>query len=546
MPHLRLLIDALAGEPERTSAARAIAEAVGARELAIYLRDQELGLMLPAPGMRKTVDAGPSWRALLHHCVHDGEVDAQVEVGHQSWHAHAVSKGGCAAILLADAPCEFPQLLREAMPLLGAMLLREQDLQLGRAQAAESREAARRAHQLARALDAARASAAELNRQLRTEHQRKDEFLAMLAHELRNPLAPVVSGVEILKRTPPADVERHRRTLEVMTRQLQQLTHLVDDLLEVSRVTRGLIELRREVLRVDELLSAAADASRPLIDSRRHTLQMDCRDADLHVSGDRVRLVQVFSNLLTNAAKYTPPGGMLRVETSRCGADVCVRVIDNGVGIPPEMLESVFEMFTQVPGSLDRAPGGLGIGLTLVRNLVELHGGHVHASSEGADRGSVFTVCLAALDAPAVRGDQELPAATRVEQAIHVLVVDDNVDAAESLAEVLRMMGAKVNVAHDGASALRLREESDQGAAPGLVLLDLGLPGMDGYETAREWRRRFGSATKLVALTGYGSPEDRRRTAEAGFDGHLVKPVSVDEIRSLMDAVLQAEPRSAS
>ena len=316
-----------------------------------------------------------------------------------------------------------------------------------------------------------------------------------------------------------------------MTRQVYQLGHLVDDLLDISRVSRGLIELRREVLRLADVLATAIESSRPLMASRRHSLHVEAVDPHLCVSGDRVRLAQVFSNLLNNAAKYTEPGGHVHVAAVRDGRDARITVRDTGAGIPPEMLSRIFDMFTQVPGSLDRAPGGLGIGLTLVRTLLQLHGGSVCAFSEGAGSGSTFAVLLPTVTAsplalPADR--QDSPAGTL---DVRVLVVDDNVDAAESLAEILRLLGAGVTVAHDGAQALGL---AGAGSTPDVVLLDIGLPGMDGYEAAREWRRRFGDGARLIALTGYGTAEDKRRTAAAGFDGHLVKPVAADEIIEML------------
>ena len=528
---LRQLIHALAGEAGREHAAQTLAAFVGAKRLMLFVEDPELRVMLPAPGMRKTLFAGPSWREMLQRCLHEVEPQGTVEVGGDEWHAHARVESGCAFVLLWESPRPFPAELLDGLPLLSAVLRAQQQLAIGTAEAAEAREAAARAQQLAAALDAARASAAELNRQLQMEHQRKDEFLAMLAHELRNPLAPVITAIEVLKRTPPADVDRRDRHLSMMDRQMQQLTHLVDDLLDVSRVSRGLIELRREFLLIPDVIAAAVDATRPLIDSRGHTLQLeDCATGDLHVSGDRVRLIQVFSNLLTNAAKYTDPGGVLRVRVRRASDKVEVSVGDNGAGIPTEMLKTIFEMFTQVPGSLDRAPGGLGIGLTLVRTLVDLHGGQVQARSAGIGRGSEFLVSLPVVEPVPVA--PALPKGAPDDRlAACILVVDDNVDAAETLAEVLRMNGARVSVAYDGAQAL---EYGAEGPHPQLVLLDIGLPGMDGYETAREWRKRFGSKARLVALTGYGSAEDRRRTARAGFDGHLVKPVTVEIIKSLL------------
>jgi CheY-like chemotaxis protein/anti-sigma regulatory factor (Ser/Thr protein kinase) len=247
------------------------------------------------------------------------------------------------------------------------------------------------------------------------------------------------------------------------------------------------------------------------------------------VSGDRVRLTQIFSNLLNNAAKYTEPGGHITVRAQKEGSDVLLSVTDTGAGIPPEMLDSIFDMFIQVPGSLDRAPGGLGIGLTLVRTLVQLHGGSVHADSAGLGRGSIFTVRLPVVDAPATQAAS--PTQTSTSSNAHILVVDDNVDAADVMAEMLRLMGTEVVVAHDGFQALGLAAGARRFD---LVLLDIGLPGMDGYETAREWRRRFGRTSTLVALTGYGSAEDKRRSAQAGFDGHLVKPVSLRDLQALL------------
>ena len=527
---LRSLIDALGDETRRAEAAGAIARSLGAAFLLLYIEDKELGVLLPAPGMPKTLTAGPRWREFIARCREPGELTAAVDIEGREFIAHARVTAHCAFVLAAGTAIDFPEEFELAIPLLCTVLRAQQALVIGRAEASDARAAAAKAHELARALDAARAAAAELNHQLRSEHQRKDEFLAMLAHELRNPLAPMTSAIEILRRSPDRDAAFLDRQLAVMTRQLQQLTHLVDDLLDVSRVSRGLIELRREVLRLDELLAASLDASRPLVESRGHRLHVVEASASLHVQGDRVRLTQVFSNLLNNAAKYTPPGGEIEVRVLQDGAQASVRISDTGVGIPKEMLGSIFEMFTQVPGSLDRAPGGLGIGLTLVRMLVDSHGGSVRAESAGPGQGSTFHVLLPLVAAPTHNARADAPGKSGELQA-SVMVVDDNVDAAQSLAEILRLMGAEVSVAHDGAHALELAQALGQ---PDIVLLDIGLPGMDGYTTAREWRRRFGNSAKLHALTGYGSADDKRRTAQAGFDGHLVKPVSFEQLQALL------------
>jgi signal transduction histidine kinase/ActR/RegA family two-component response regulator len=533
MPHpLRPLVDALAQESGRAEAAQAVARALGGQHLLLHVMDPELRVMLPAPGMPKTLVAGASFRALLRHTAQEA-VTAEVEVLGRHWMASSLVRRGCAFVLLGDAPCSFPVEFVEALPLLTEVLRAQQALRIGMAEAVEAREAAARSQQLATALDAARAAAADLNLQLRLEHQHKDEFLAMLAHELRNPMAPVITGIHILGRIAPDDLPRRDRQLAVMSRQMQQLTHLVDDLLDVSRVSRGLIELRREVLALPDVLAAAVEASKPLLVSRRHTFVQGEGAEGLHVHGDRVRLIQVFSNLLNNAAKYTNPGGRIELQGMRDGRQARIVIRDNGVGIPRGMLESVFDMFKQVPGSLDRAPGGLGIGLTLVRTLVELHGGRVEARSEGTGRGSEFLVTLPLADEGAAPAPASAATLTQ-DVSVHVLVVDDNIDAAETMAEMMRMMGARVTMAHDAAAAL---EAGATGEPVHLVLLDIGLPGMDGYEAAREWRRRFGSAARLVALTGYGSAEDRQRTARSGFDAHLVKPVSVGVIQSLLHEV---------
>jgi signal transduction histidine kinase len=527
---LRSLVDALSDETRRAEAAGEIATALGAAYLLVYVDDEELGVLLPVAGMPKTLAAGPRWRQFLARCREPGEFTAPVDIEGREFIAHARATGQCAFVLAAGTKIAFPDEFEVALPLLCAVLRAQQALAMGRAQAADARAAAAKAHQLAKALDAARGAAAELNQQLRSEHQRKDEFLAMLAHELRNPLAPMTTAIEVMRRSPERDPALLDRQLALMTRQLHQLTHLVDDLLDVSRVSRGLIELRREVLRLDELLATSLDASRPLVESRGHRVRVVEAPAPLHVLGDRVRLTQVFSNLLNNAAKYTPPGGDIEVQVLQDGAQACVRISDTGVGIPKEMLGSIFEMFTQVPGSLDRAPGGLGIGLTLVRMLVDSHGGTVRAESAGPGQGSTFHVLLPLVARPVHSAPADAPGKPGRLRA-RVMVVDDNVDAAQSLAEILQLMGAEVSVAHDGAHALELAQALGQ---PDIVLLDIGLPGMDGYATAREWRRRFGNSANLHALTGYGSADDKRRTAQAGFDGHLVKPVSFEQLQGLL------------
>jgi len=328
--------------------------------------------------------------------------------------------------------------------------------------------------------------------------------------------------------------------VDIMGRQVDQLTRLVDDLLDVSRVSRGLIELRRERILLAEVLDTAVEAVRPAIEARGHRLQRFGECDALYVNADRVRLTQVFANLLQNAAKYTADGGTLSLGAIADSGRVSVVVRDTGVGIPPPMLSRIFDLFEQVPVALDRVQGGLGIGLTLVRTLVELHGGHVTAHSVGLGRGSTFTVSLPLVPAPPAKPE---PQAHPIQiQDARVLVVDDNADAADSLADMLRFLGVQARVARDGPSAVTLA----QAFAPDLVFLDIGLPGMDGYQVARRLRELPGLRMRVVALTGYGSAQDRERSARAGFDSHLVKPVSIDAIeqilRGMVDFVGAAAP----
>ncbi len=366
---------------------------------------------------------------------------------------------------------------------------------------------------------------------LREADRHKDEFLAMLAHELRNPLAPIGMALEIMRRGPPAD-EQTAWAQAVIARQLGQMTRLVDDLLDVSRITRGKIKLEMESVDLASVAAQAVETSRPLLQARRHALEVSVPQAPLPVRGDSVRLSQVVANLLNNAAKYTEPGGRLELSVAREGESVVLAVRDNGIGIAPAMLSRVFDLFTQAESTRDGAQGGLGIGLTLVKRLVELHGGEVEARSEGAGKGSEFVVRLPALAPTTWHHPVRSRRAIALDSApLRVLVVDDNVDAADSLARVLGLWGHSVHTANDGLEAL------DQAAAftPDAVLLDLGLPRMDGLGVARRLReKRVDQQLLLVAMTGFGQNQDRRQTAEAGFDHHFTKPIDIEALRSLL------------
>jgi two-component system CheB/CheR fusion protein len=372
-----------------------------------------------------------------------------------------------------------------------------------------------------------------LEAELREADRRKDEFLATLAHELRNPLAPLRQGLELLRAKGGlgTDSEAIQRMME---RQVDHMVRLVDDLMEVSRITRGKIELRTELLDLRAVIRGAIETSQPLIDAAGHVLSVHLPDRPLYVRGDALRLSQVLTNLLNNAAKYTPRGGRIWLSARSGGAEAVVSVRDNGLGIPPEMLPNVFQMFTQIDRNLQRAQGGLGIGLALVKSLAQMHGGGVQVASEGAGQGSQFTLHLP-LAEPSQSARAGLSAnghRTAARPRRRVLVVDDNRDGADSLGMLLRVSGEEVRVAYDGPSAL----ETAVTFRPEIALLDIGMPGMSGYELAGALRERDDSKRLvLIAMTGWGQEDDRRRTREAGFCAHLVKPVDFPKLQALLD-----------
>jgi signal transduction histidine kinase len=375
----------------------------------------------------------------------------------------------------------------------------------------------------------------QLLAELRRAGQAKDEFLAVLGHELRNPLAPMRNALEVMRGRGFPDALA-RRMGEVMERQLRHMVRLVDDLLDVSRITRGRIELRRERVDFAAVVASVVETVKPLLDERRHQFTVSLPDTPLPVDADPTRLEQVAANLLYNAARYTDSGGRIAVRVVREGGEAVLHVADTGIGLRPEMLERIFEPFVQAERTAQRPSEGLGIGLTLVRSLVALHRGSVSAASAGPGQGSEFTVRLP-LAAPEPGWDDTsaaLPAlAPPVGRPKRVLVVDDNVDGAESMAIVLRQGGHEVLTAYDGRAAL----EHARRAAFDVVLLDIGLPdGLDGYEVARRLRSgHTASAAVLIALTGFGQEQDHRRSREAGFAHHLVKPVDPAEVRRLLD-----------
>lgn len=406
----------------------------------------------------------------------------------------------------------------------------------------ERRKAEERLHELNETLDrrvTERTNTLELREaELRDANRRKDEFLATLAHELRNPLAPVRNAVQLLRLKGQATPELQWST-DVIDRQIQAMSRLIDDLMDVSRINQGKIELRRDWVTTEDVLRDAVESSRPLIDECGHELVLTLPEHRLSLHADRTRLMQAFMNLLNNAAKYMDRGGRIEVIAQRAGNDVVVTVKDKGIGIPGDRLQSVFELFSQVETTLSRSRGGLGIGLSLTQRLVEMHGGTVSARSEGIGLGSEFEVRLpltpetpTEISPPPSQGlgvEHFLPS-----QELRVLIADDNQDACATLASLLELMGYSVRQAHDGQAAVDAAADFD----PQVVLLDIGMPRLNGYEACRKIRDQAGGAARtIVACTGWGQADDRRRSDEAGFDQHLVKPVDPTVLFELLAAV---------
>jgi signal transduction histidine kinase/CheY-like chemotaxis protein len=374
---------------------------------------------------------------------------------------------------------------------------------------------------------------------VREANRQKDEFLAMLAHELRNPLAAIRYAVALGQMS---NGDTTTDLFQIIDRQTQSLAHLIDDLLDVSRISGNKITLRKEFIEVATIIDRAVATVRPLIEQKQHELAIDVASEPMVVFADPMRAEQIVANLLTNAAKYTYEAGRVVVLARRDGQETIIQVIDTGVGMPPEMLSRVFDLFTQADRTLDRSEGGLGIGLTVARKLAEMHGGSISASSEGLGKGSTFTVRLPVTDVPAGTRTPEkrIPSSDELEK-LRILVVDDNRDTAFACSHMLKMMGHEVETAYDGLAALK----EARLFRPQVLFLDIGLPGMNGYDVARSLRDEGFHSELIVAVSGYGQPEDRRRSQEAGFDDHLVKPVDQAAILSALRTVREREPAAS-
>jgi signal transduction histidine kinase/CheY-like chemotaxis protein len=538
----------LANADARSRIAAELAQRAGAEALYAFVPDRELNnTLVPAPGFAPSVSGGRGWRELLRSCAVETSQVERAEVAYPD-HARrapavALKYTGLVLVLVGGAPEPNGEVGRAATvvaPLLAALLGAEARELIAVGNLQVSREASRQAASLATALDHTRG---ELERQAeslraartRAEHASrvKDEFLAMLGHELRNPLSPIVTALHLLRRKGTTS-----RELEIIERQVDHLTRLVDDLLDVARITQGKVELRNERVSISDVAQRAIEMASPLFERKRQRLVVNGALAELHVVADPARLAQVVSNLLTNACRYSPEGACVTVSAARADNLVRLSVRDEGRGIEPGMTEAIFESFVQAKQSVDRRTGGLGLGLAIVRSLVTMLGGRVWAESAGVGSGSEFIVelplCDTAVIAP-LASARDLALQPGMERA-RIMVVDDNEDAAELLSESLRRAGHDIRTAHDAHAALELARSFE----PRVVLLDIGLPVMDGYEVAQQLRAlSSGRPLDLIAITGYGQPADRERALKSGFSDHFVKPVSVTDI---LQAVLKVLP----
>ncbi len=535
----RSILGRFANAADRPGAALDLAEHLGVDEALLFVRDPEIDAYLPAPGLAQTLGNGLSWQTFLASCsapgVHRAHAPSMGDDPPRPAVAISFEQGATLCLVGGRPDLDRLDALLPGLPLLAALLVSETSARLATGAAEVARAGARHARSLATALESARAEqqralreSESLNEQLQDANRRKDEFLAMLGHELRNPMAAIAGAFEVM-RAPAVTAAQRAHAEEIMSRQTRQLVRLVDDLLDAARISRGKIALRCEPLDVGDVTRRAIEATRSLVVARRHDLRTHGGQTVL-ASADPARLEQMVVNLIANAAKYTDPGGHIDVYVERQEGDAVVRVTDSGIGIEPAMLDRVFEPFVQVEATLERSRGGMGIGLTLVKTLAELHGGRVEVQSTQG-KGSTFSIRLPALDAAtALRTAAPAPSHGKVVPR-RVLVVDDNHDSAEMIAELLQASGHDTRLAPDGHAALDVASHF----RPEVILLDIGLPGIDGYEVARRLRRMPETeGTRIVAVSGYGADHDRALSREAGFDAHLVKPVELGELERLL------------
>lgn len=544
------LAAALSDAPRRRDAADRLAHQVGAEAVLLLVEDEDARVLLPAPGFQSTLPGGETWGRFLTTLQAHGVHKAQVAypTADRLIDAVGISGSRAALLLLGGAVSdEVAAELQSVLPLVASMVRAEHAEAAARGELRAAQEYAREAETLARALDGARAEVERGLRRLEAQTEAlqaaragaeeaaraKDDFLAMLGHELRNPLSPIMTALQLLRLK-----NQTSREYEVIERQVASLMRLVDDLLDVSRITRGKIDLRKRAVECAEVATRAIETVSPALERKQQRLDINVPTTGLVLHADPARVAQVISNLLNNASKYSDEGRVITLTAAREGGSVAIRVRDEGIGIAPEMLDRVFELFEQQPQALDRSAGGLGLGLAIVRSLVHMHGGRVRATSEGAGQGSEFIVELPLAAGVALDSGVALPPGLGPDlprgSGEHVLIVDDNEDAARLLREALAALGYNARTAPDGPTALRVAEEF----SPVVGLLDIGLPVMDGYELARRLQER--GRIRLVAVTGYGQPSDHERSRAVGFEAHLVKPIALDELARMLDRLRQS------
>ena len=543
---------ALADRDTRAAAARNLAARAGAEEALVLLRDDRTGAFVPAEGFRATLPGGAAWAALLRGAHEPGVRPCELPIATRPSTAAVCCVGDGIMLVLfgGEVPEEATNSLLAALPLLGTALRAERTQAILGAELESARREVDRVGTIVSALETTRAdlerALAELDAQARAlesanaraeeASSAKDHFLAMLGHELRNPLSPIVTALELLRRK-----QAWSREHDIIERQVRHLLRLVDDLLDVARITRGKLSLELAPIEAGAVIVAAIETVAPLLERKAQRVLASVPATGLAIRADAARMAQVFSNLLANASKYSDEGQDILVEARADGASVVVEVRDHGIGIEPDQLERVFLLFEQQGRGIDRAQGGLGLGLAIVRNLVGMHGGSVEARSEGPGRGSCFVVTLplAAPDSVLQSPERAMRAPEAMRSNLRVLLVDDNRDALEMLAAALAMAGFAVATAGDGVAALDVAREFD----PDVAILDIGLPLIDGYALASHLGAGAGiRRPRLVALTGYGQAGDRERSRAAGFDAHLVKPVDLGDLFSLLGSIDRDSP----
>ncbi len=531
---------ALAAQDTRALCISQLVCDLSVRALFGFVADAELGgILVPAPGFASVVPGGRPWRELLAACKQSGIHRCEVgfPTASELVPATVVAQAGLALVFVGAIDEVRLHAIEELMPLLASMLHAEHSVVIAQGKLRVAQESVQHSTSLAVSLDRALSKLETQTRSLEKAGQQaeqsarvKDEFLAMLGHELRNPLAPIVTAISALKLR--GELSREHVVIE---RQAAHMIRLVDDLLDVSRITQGKVELRKERIELADVAARAVEMVGPLLASKTQRLHLDVPRLGLTVHADPARLAQVLSNLLTNASRYSPMDTTITLKVERRAERVIICVRDQGVGLAPEMVSAVFEPFRQVKQGSDRAQGGLGLGLAIVRSLVALHEGTVSAHSEGKGRGSEFRIELPVADDGTQPAALPVVAPTLAQEQSHaqrILIVDDNEDAAEMLGMYLEGQGHLVQIAADGPSALHLASQFD----PQIAILDIGLPGMDGHELARKLRAQdLTKGCVLIAVTGYGQATDRQRSKEAGFDAHLVKPVDITRLKEVID-----------